>query len=96
MLVSGAPKVVLKPSGAQHIEAGGALTLECAAEGVPTPRVEFQPPRTVNLPSVQGHGSAVIYISRVTSEHAGTYTCYATTEFGRTESTVQVDGWLLV
>jgi Immunoglobulin domain len=92
LAVEGTPKVVLKPSGPQHVEAGGSLTLECAAEGVPTPHVEFQPPRGVNLQVVEGHGSAVIYISRVTAAHSGIYTCYATTELGRSESTIEVAG----
>ena len=92
----GAPKVILKPSGPQQVEAGGSLTLECAAEGVPTPYVEFQPPRCVNLRAVEGLGSAVIYISRVTSQHAGIYTCYATTQLGRTENTIEVTGLTLL
>jgi len=88
--------VILKPSGPQHVEAGGSLTLECAAEGVPTPYVEFQPPRGVNLPSVEGQGSVVFFISRVTSEHSGIYTCYATTRLGRTENTIEVTGLMLI
>ena len=82
---------------------GKRVTLECIAEGDPTPSVYWiepsQPRRGDLAPDGLGYdvyeGSAVLDIASVGREDQGYYTCVATNSGGRTEDSLQLIGILL-
>ena len=102
MLVAvGPPSVTISPSGPLYKREGESLSLECVAEGDPTPTVQWQTPsRAVEGPAplpphlqgVPGESTAQITISYLTAEDSGTYICMASNNMGRSEERITIMG----
>ena len=101
--IVGPPSITLQPSKQVYALIGKRVTLECIAEGDPTPSVYWiepsQPRRGDLAPDGLGYdvyeGSAVLDIASVGREDQGYYTCVATNSGGRTEDSLQLIGILL-
>ena len=101
--VLGPPSITLQPSQTVYALIGQRVTLECIAEGDPTPSVYWiepsQPRRGDLAPDGLAYdvyeGSAILDIANVGREDQGYYTCVATNTGGRTEDSLQLIGMLL-
>ena len=102
MFIIGPPSITLQPSQTVYALVGQRVSLECTAEGDPTPSVywiEPSEPRRGDLaPDGLGYdvyeGSAILDITNVGREDQGYYTCVATNSGGRTEDSLQLIGRL--
>ncbi|XP_030623671.1 cell adhesion molecule L1-like a [Chanos chanos] len=87
--------VLLVPPADQsetHIVKGGELELECIAEGLPTPKIEWTKIGEKQLPkgaSIENFGK-LLTISKVTEEADGRYMCKAKNSVGETVHYFQV------
>ena len=86
--------VVPRPDikGPETVTEGESLILECIAEGYPDARVVWVPPPTSSVAEVQGRGSAILRVDRVTADEEGIYTCYIYTDVDQYEKTITVTG----
>jgi len=86
--------VVPRPDikGPETVNEGESLILECIAEGYPDARVVWVPPPTSSVAEVQGRGSAILRVDRVTADEQGIYTCYIYTDVDQYEKTITVTG----
>lgn len=97
----GPPRITIQPSRQIYAITGQRISLECIAEGQPTPSVVW---RTDRAPSrgdipiepdvLQGAqlGSAVLVIESVQESDQGRYTCIARNEGGTTSETAVISG----
>ncbi|XP_061163155.1 basement membrane-specific heparan sulfate proteoglycan core protein-like [Saccostrea echinata] len=97
LLIAGPPKVLIQPSRTVYAVVGQRVSLECVAQGVPTPtiywRYEATPSRgdlPVSLDADLGPGSATLTIESVSSGDSGNYVCVATNDAGSVEETAQI------
>ena len=79
-------------AGPFTVQEGGSVSIECIAEGSPPPTIHWEGPVAVGMAPGRREGSAVMRIDNVTPAHAGTYTCVAVSEAGRSDSTVELIG----
>ena len=102
---SGPPSITLSPTGPLTLREGGVLSIECIAEGDPTPTVQWQTPGRQasaveplppHLQNVPGEASALVTISGVTTEDSGTYVCIANNNAGRSEERIIITGQCLL
>ena len=79
-------------AGPLTVQEGGSVSIECIAEGSPTPTIHWEGPVDVAMVAGRREGSAVMRIDSVTQAHSGTYTCVAVSDAGRSDSTVELIG----
>ena len=81
------------------IKAGSFVSLECVAEGKPTPDVQWET-QLKSHSSLQlgerGRGVSKLVIETVGPEDEGNYTCQAQNIVGKTQETVQLIGKFVV
>ncbi|XP_062598285.1 basement membrane-specific heparan sulfate proteoglycan core protein-like, partial [Saccostrea cucullata] len=91
------PKVLIQPSRTVYAVVGQRVSLECVAQGVPTPsvywRYESTPSRgdlPASLDADLGPGSATLTIESISNGDSGNYVCVATNDAGSVEETAQI------
>ena len=103
LIVQGPPTITLQPSQTVYALIGERVTLECTAQGEPTPQVYWVEPETVRRgdlpPDVEPYyptsdGSAILDIASVSRGDQGNYRCVASNTGGTAEETVQLIGKL--
>lgn len=89
----------MSPSSPVSVKAGSSVSLECAAEGKPTPDVQWETQLNSHS-SLQlgerGRGVSKLVIETVGPGDEGNYTCQAQNIVGKTQATVQVIGKFVV
>lgn len=91
----GAPHVTVTPQGPLIVYPGQRVSFECIAEGEPLATVYWQSPHGYRVDSVGLSGTentALLSIDRVTADDAGTYTCFASNDVGRSTGTIDIRG----
>jgi len=78
--------------GPESVSVGESLILECIAEGYPDARVVWVPPPRSSVTEVEGRGSAILRVDRVTADDEGVYTCYIYTDVEQYQKTITVTG----
>jgi len=78
--------------GPETVSVGESLILECIAEGFPDARVVWVPPPTSSVREVEGRGSAILRVDRVTSDEQGVYTCFIYTDIDEYQKTITITG----
>jgi len=88
------PRIVRFPNSLGQI-AGGNVSIECIAEGIPPPTITFKFGSDdftgTNVDS--GHNSTTMQLNfnAVTPQHSGDYTCLAVNEYGNQKSTTRLE-----
>ena len=89
----------MSPSSPVSVKAGSFVSLECVAEGKPTPDVQWET-QLKSHSSLQlgerGRGVSKLVIETVGPEDEGSYTCQAQNIVGKTQETVQLIGKFVV
>ena len=89
----------MSPSSPVSVKAGSFVSLECVAEGKPTPDVQWET-QLKSHSSLQlgerGRGVSKLVIETVGLEDEGNYTCQAQNIVGKTQETVQLIGKFVV
>lgn len=102
-MLSGPPSIDVSPGRTVVAIVGQRVTLECTAQGDPTPGVYWIEPVRRRRGDVEPEsefvstpGAAVVDIQSVEREDEGTYRCVATNDGGTSEVSVQLSGRLPV
>ena len=89
----------MSPSSPVSVKAGSSVSVECVAEGKPTPDVQWET-QLKSHSSLQlgerGRGVSKLVIETVGPEDEGNYTCQAQNIVGKTQETVQLIGKFVV
>ncbi|KAI7811189.1 secreted immunoglobulin domain 4 precursor [Triplophysa rosa] len=87
------PKVRVTPSGPLTLTAGESATLECTGSGKPRPSVSWYKQETgseIALVSTTSGNTAVLQVTVMTAEDAGTFVCRAQNREGSAEGKVEL------
>eukprot|EP00092_Neocalanus_flemingeri_P006891 GFUD01007439.1.p1 GENE.GFUD01007439.1~~GFUD01007439.1.p1 ORF type:complete len:1699 (-),score=403.24 GFUD01007439.1:397-5493(-) len=88
------PRIVRFPDTLGQI-AGGDVSIECIAEGIPPPTISFKFGNDdftgTNIDSRHNSTTMQLNFDSVTPQHSGDYTCLAVNEYGNQKSTTRLD-----
>jgi len=88
------PRIVRFPDTLGQI-AGGNVSIECMAEGIPPPTITFKFGNDdftgTNIDSDHNSTTTQLNFDTVTPQHSGDYTCLAVNEYGNQKSTTRLD-----
>jgi len=88
------PRIVRFPDTLGQI-AGGNVSIECIAEGIPPPTISFKFGSDdftgTNVDSNHNSTAMQLNFDTVTPQHSGDYTCLAVNEYGNQKSTTRLD-----
>ena len=88
------PRIVRFPDTLGQI-AGGNVSIECIAEGIPPPTISFKfgSDDFTGTKVDSSHNSTAMQLNfdTVTPQHSGDYTCLAVNEYGNQKSTTRLD-----